>query len=465
MTVPRRVLVRLAPERSSYNAALVVAGHLREHGHSVAFAGAGVPELEKHAERHGIEHLSVGPSPVTYLRRVAETRNPLARLRLQLEHQRAAVKAWEAFARAQGTRFELAFCDVVAMEPSAFALSELRIPTLVLIPNYGSRYGSLYPPVFSTAHSARESPAWPSRLRFLLAWGRVPIVRNIDPGRPSSLFRAPLRLLMQRMSPIARTHARTKKNGWRFCYSEWGMRYAGPEVVIGHRALDWPFLRESDARCYLAQQAAPRLDLATDWRTGLDPGKTLVYCNSSTLLPDTAETLRRSTRRASTRRLAEAVHRYFAAVIDAFRERPEWQLVVACGGFAEAYEDVALPSHIRVFRNVPQLEVLQHADLVITPGGAGTVRECATAGVPMIVFPMWTDQFGNAARVQHFKLGIDGGSFRRATRERIAELAAHVLDDSAIAAAVARAKAGVVDREAEWQMLRAFVERHTGLRL
>lgn len=88
-----------------------------------------------------------------------------------------------------------------------------------------------------------------------------------------------------------------------------------------------------------------------------------------------------------------------------------------------------------------------------------------TAGVSMVVFPMWTDQFGNAARVQSFDVGVDGGDLRHVTKERITKLVTQVLGDASVHTAVAELAAGVVDRETEWQDLRAFVERHTAVAL
>jgi len=463
MTASRRVLFCLAPERSGYNAALIAADHLREHGHCVVFAGADVPELASHARRQGIEHLGVTPNPRGYTERFAEARSGLGRLAVQRELQGALVGAWEAFARSGDLGFDLALCDGIAMMPAALALSELRIPTLVLHSAYASRFSSRCPPVFSRAVAPEEHPSWSQRLAFLLEWSRVPIMRNVQVRKPASWLKAPPRLLAERTFPVARARARAERNGWRFCYSEWGARYAAPEVVIGHRALDWHVLQASEQRCYLASSLEQRADGAQDWRSGLDLTRTLVYCNTSTLLPDSGERVRAATRGAG--RIVAGMPRYLDAVIGAFHERPARQLLVACGGFADTYASASLPAHIRLLRSVPQLEVLRHADLVITPGGPGTVRECVAAGVPMLTFPIGTDQFGNAARVQHFGAGLDGGDFRDVTQERVARLVERALGDAALRNSVAEIKARVVDRETEWLMLRAFVQRHTGVAL
>jgi len=44
--------------------------------------------------------------------------------------------------------------------------------------------------------------------------------------------------------------------------------------------------------------------------------------------------------------------------------------------------------------------------MMITHGGASSVKECLYYGVPMIVIPLAEDQYGNAARVVSHGLGV-----------------------------------------------------------
>ncbi|WP_211220220.1 glycosyltransferase [Rudanella lutea] len=69
------------------------------------------------------------------------------------------------------------------------------------------------------------------------------------------------------------------------------------------------------------------------------------------------------------------------------------------------------PSHqVHLFSRVPQLAVLQQADVFITHGGLGSIKESIYYGVPMLVYPLdpHYDQPGNALKVEHHGLGLRG---------------------------------------------------------
>lgn len=57
-----------------------------------------------------------------------------------------------------------------------------------------------------------------------------------------------------------------------------------------------------------------------------------------------------------------------------------------------------VPPHVHVEHWVDQADVLASADLVVCHGGSGTVYGALAAGVPLVVVPVFADQFENARR-------------------------------------------------------------------
>jgi UDP:flavonoid glycosyltransferase YjiC (YdhE family) len=55
---------------------------------------------------------------------------------------------------------------------------------------------------------------------------------------------------------------------------------------------------------------------------------------------------------------------------------------------------------------VDQADVLAHADLVVCHGGSGTVFGALAAGVPLVVVPVFADQFVNGERVAASGAGV-----------------------------------------------------------
>jgi MGT family glycosyltransferase len=77
--------------------------------------------------------------------------------------------------------------------------------------------------------------------------------------------------------------------------------------------------------------------------------------------------------------------------------------VVSKGPQHDQYE---LADNMRGAEFLPQTTILPHVDLVITHGGNNTVTEAFHFGKPMIVLPLFWDQYDNAQRVDELGFGV-----------------------------------------------------------
>jgi zeaxanthin glucosyltransferase len=95
----------------------------------------------------------------------------------------------------------------------------------------------------------------------------------------------------------------------------------------------------------------------------------------------------------------------FDALIDACR-RIDFALLVAAGDLAATYAAPGAPDWLRSVAVAPQLEALKHARVLVTHGGANSVMEALSQGVPMLVAPLCNDQPHNRWFVERAGAGI-----------------------------------------------------------
>jgi len=76
-----------------------------------------------------------------------------------------------------------------------------------------------------------------------------------------------------------------------------------------------------------------------------------------------------------------------------------------------------IPGNIYAYSFVPQLEVLQHADVFLTHCGMNSVNEAMTYGVPMVAMPFINDQISNSKRIVELEIGKRVRSFPSNGRE------------------------------------------------
>jgi MGT family glycosyltransferase len=121
-------------------------------------------------------------------------------------------------------------------------------------------------------------------------------------------------------------------------------------------------------------------------------------------------------------------------LVEAFHREPV-QVILASGSTPiEMLGD--LPEHWVVEPYLPQPALLAHCDLVVTHGGNNTVTEALTAGVPLLVGPLSTDQFAGGADLEDAGLGrVFDPNFDDAAS--ITHLARRVLEGPAVDRAAA----------------------------
>jgi uncharacterized protein (TIGR00661 family) len=76
------------------------------------------------------------------------------------------------------------------------------------------------------------------------------------------------------------------------------------------------------------------------------------------------------------------------------------------------HDEIDLAPNMTGAEFLPQTSVIPACDLVITHGGNNTVTECLHFGKPMIVLPLFWDQYDNAQRMHELGLGVRLNAYR-----------------------------------------------------
>ncbi len=152
-------------------------------------------------------------------------------------------------------------------------------------------------------------------------------------------------------------------------------------LVLSSPAFDFPAQLPDNVR-----YVGPRFDdpaWAEDWQppAGNEP---VVLASLSTANMDQLALLRR--------------------IVDALGALPVRGVVTT----GHAIDPNELPSHpqVQVLRSAPHRAVLEHASVVVTHGGHGTVIKALGGDVPLLVLPMGRDQLDNATRVTERGAGL-----------------------------------------------------------
>lgn len=162
-----------------------------------------------------------------------------------------------------------------------------------------------------------------------------------------------------------------------------------PELVFCPKELDFPRRKVPEAFFVEASIDLQRKDASFPWAR-LEERRPIIFCALGSLLATKA---------------APKVSRFFQMFLDAIRERPALQAVVAIGGHLKP-EEFDCPTNALLVSHAPQLELLKRCAVMVGHGGFSSVKECIFMGVPMLLVPLSYDEPGNAARVVHHKIGL-----------------------------------------------------------
>ncbi len=97
--------------------------------------------------------------------------------------------------------------------------------------------------------------------------------------------------------------------------------------------------------------------------------------------------------------------KFFQSCVDAFRDE-EVEVILSTGFQFDKGKLKDIPKKVHIHPNVPQTEILKHADVFVTHGGMNSISEAFIYGVPMVVVPFMSDQPVNARRVEELGLGV-----------------------------------------------------------
>jgi MGT family glycosyltransferase len=114
-----------------------------------------------------------------------------------------------------------------------------------------------------------------------------------------------------------------------------------------------------------------------------------------------------------------------------------YRVIVSMG---PQHDQLKLAGNMAGAEFLPQTSVLPNVDLVITHGGNNTVTESLYFGKPMVVLPLFWDQYDNAQRLHETGFGRRLDTYQHSTEELCATIEA-LLNDRALAWRLSRLSA------------------------
>jgi len=400
----KKILILVWSETSAYNATFRLAQVLSQRGHEITYA---VPaSWQDHIARQGFQTVCLDgplrlPSASTDWWRSIVTG--------QAEAYRQLEDLCESLAWLKSGEYDLVLLYATLWH-FALVLHRFGVPYILINPCLASVWSLEIPPIFSSLRPLRHRLF--NRIQCAVAWFVLRYFGAfnhryrgiIQPHRSDGLAQIRDIGTMAKhffSSVFERFHTPghyqlmqiARQDGIEIGWGDYGYRLVGPELVLGPQVIDFPRRTSQHTRRYVgACVDTERVEGSFDW-SRVDDDRPIVYCAVGS---------------HGGYWNAENSLRLLESVIEAFRTRPERQLLLQITDENVRGRLEPLPDNILAASWFPQLQVLSRASLMISHGGFGTVREALFHGVPMIIFPRGVDQPGNAARVAWSRVGLVG---------------------------------------------------------
>ena len=165
-----------------------------------------------------------------------------------------------------------------------------------------------------------------------------------------------------------------------------------PEIILMPEVFDFPHPAWPNRYYSSASVDLLRAEAEFPWER-LDPTLPVIYCALGTL----------------PHMLQKQYVKFYGCVVEAFIAFcDQYQLIMAVDLNMDPEVIGNDLRNVTVVQHAPQIAILKRSVLAITHGGANTVKECVTLGVPMLIYPLAADQFGISARAVFHGIALEG---------------------------------------------------------
>lgn len=375
-------------EVGSLNASLQLATDLKERGHKITYAG--LEDSEALIRANGFDFIVLfqqhfPKTSISKLNKEKALLHALDFLRFRPRMQ-AFFRSFvdyliaggdeEFFAATKKVQPDLIiFTGVPFVEWVVLMARAQGIRGIYLRPTLSLCEGTGLPPITSAMIPKHAGSLWQT-FRIWLAWKKHKIV---DARQTAGLGKLTRKLAAK---------YQIQDYQWDSVYAK-DFSVTLPEIIPFHPSFDFPAPLLPDQHYIGASICLDRHEAEFPWER-LHSNKKLVYCALGTYVWHAKSKYRQ----------------FFAAVLEAARDLPDQQWVLVTGEALHTDEVGSIPENVIVVNTAPQIALLKRAGVMITHGGANTVKECILLGVPMVIFPLGGDHPGIAARAIYHGLAV-----------------------------------------------------------